>query len=110
MDTNNVTGATKVLDVTDITTGTNISDGSYDLSSTSDIPQVTFEGEVVKVYHYVDMEYDRNGPPVPSSDPTPCPSRTPRKPPYSKQCGNTTPMTCLLMSFNRPMSMNLKQW
>jgi hypothetical protein len=36
------------------------------------------------------MEYDANGPPaVLSSGPTPCPSRPPKKPPYSKQCGNT---------------------
>jgi hypothetical protein len=35
------------------------------------------------------MEYDANGPPVLSSGLTPCPSRPPKKPPYSKQCGNT---------------------
>jgi hypothetical protein len=35
------------------------------------------------------MEYDENGPPLPSSGPTPCLIRPSAKPPYSKQCGNT---------------------
>jgi hypothetical protein len=77
-----------VLNVTDITE-VNISDELCDMSSTSDIPQVTATMEVLEVHHQVDMEYDTNGPPVLSSSLTPCPSRPPKKPPYSNQCGNT---------------------
>jgi hypothetical protein len=86
-DTNDVIDVSKVLDVTDITV--NVSDDSYDLSSTSDISKITTTEEVLKVHHQVDMEYDANGSPVLSSGPTPCPSRPPRKPPYFKQCGST---------------------
>jgi hypothetical protein len=78
-----------VLNVTDITDVTNISDDSYGISSPSDIPQVTATREVLKVHHQVDMEYDANGPPVLPPGLTSCPSRPPKKPPYSKQCGNT---------------------
>jgi hypothetical protein len=67
----------------------NISDDSYDLSSTSDISQVKTTEEVLKVYHQVDMTYHTNGSPVLSSGITPCPSRPSRKPPYSEQCGPT---------------------
>jgi hypothetical protein len=65
------------------------SDASYDLSSTSDISQVTATREVLKVCHKVDKGYDANGSPVLSSGLTPCPRRPPKKPHYSKQCGNT---------------------
>jgi hypothetical protein len=77
------------LTVTDITNVINISNDSYDLASTSDIRQVTATREVLRVHHQVDMEYDANGPPILSSGLTPCPSRPPKKPPYSKQCGNS---------------------
>jgi hypothetical protein len=78
-----------VLYITDITDVVNISDDLYDMSSTSDISQVTTTEEVLKAHHQVDMEYDVNGSSVLSSGLTPCPSRPPRKPPYSKQRGNT---------------------
>jgi hypothetical protein len=78
-----------VLNFTDTTDVINISKDSYDLSSTSDIPQITATREVIKVHHQVDIEYDANGSPVLSSGLTPCPSRPPKKTPYSKQCGNT---------------------
>jgi hypothetical protein len=78
-----------VPNVTDTTNVSNISNDLYDLSSTSDIPQVTATREVLEVHHQVDMEYDANGPPALSSGLTPCPSRPPKKPPYSKQCGST---------------------
>jgi hypothetical protein len=67
----------------------NISDDSHDISSTSDISQVTTTEEVIKVHHQVDMEYDANGSPVLPSGLTPCHSRPPKNPPYSKQRGNT---------------------
>jgi hypothetical protein len=56
LDVSDVPYATDVLDVT------NVSDDSYDLSSTSDISQVTTTGEVLKVHHNVDMGYDVNDP------------------------------------------------
>jgi hypothetical protein len=86
---NSVIDVTIVLDVGDITDVISISDDSFDLSSTSDISQVTTTDEVLKVYHQVDMKYHPNGSPVLSIGLTPCPSRPPRKPPYSKQCGTT---------------------
>jgi hypothetical protein len=86
-DCSNVIDVTKVQDATDITDVINISNDSYDLSS--NISQVTSEGEALKVHHYVDMEYDANGPPVLSSGPTPCLNRPPGKLPYPKQYGYT---------------------
>jgi hypothetical protein len=77
-----------INDVTDVPNVMNISDNSYDLSSTSDIPQVTTTEEVLKVYHHADMEYYANDPLVLSSSPPPFSSRPPTKPPYFKQCGN----------------------
>jgi hypothetical protein len=49
----------------------NISDNSYDLSSTSDIPQVTTIEEIIKVHYHEDMEYDASDPLVPSYSPPP---------------------------------------
>jgi hypothetical protein len=88
-DFSNVIDVTKDQDATDVTDVINISNDSYDLSSTSDISQVTSEGEALKVHHYVETEYDANGPPVLSSGPTPCLHRPPGKLPYSKQYGYT---------------------
>jgi hypothetical protein len=78
-----------VLNGTDITDVVNVSDALYDLSSTSDISQVTATRDVLKSCHKVYKEYDANGSPVLSSGLTSCPRRPPKKPPYSKQCGNT---------------------
>jgi hypothetical protein len=77
-----------VLNLTDITDVVKICDALNDLSSMLDISQVTATREVLKV-HQVDKEHDANGSPVPSSGITPCPRRPPKKPPYSKQYGNT---------------------
>jgi hypothetical protein len=44
-----------VVDVTEITNVINVSDDSYDLSSSSDIPLVTATREVLKVHHQVDI-------------------------------------------------------
>jgi hypothetical protein len=84
---NTVIDVTKVRDVTDITV--NVSYDSYDLSSTSDISHVTTTEKVLKAHHKVDKEYNTNASPVLSSGLTTCPSRPPKKLPYSKQCGNT---------------------
>jgi hypothetical protein len=80
VDVTNVFDVSKALNVTDVTDIINISDDSFDFSSTSD----TTQGKTV--CHYIDKEYDANGPPVLLSGPTPCLSRPPKKPPYSKQC------------------------
>jgi hypothetical protein len=45
-----------INDISDIPNAMNISDNSYDLSLTSDIPQVTTIEEVMKVHHHADME------------------------------------------------------
>jgi hypothetical protein len=64
-DVHNVTDVhdvTNILDVTNFQGVTNVSDVSYDLSTTSDISKVTTTGEVLMVHHYVNTEYDANGP------------------------------------------------
>jgi hypothetical protein len=82
-DVTNVFDVSKALNVTDVTDIINISDDSFDFSSTSDTTQGTTD------CHYKDIEYDANGPSVLSSGLTPCPSGPPKKPPYPNQCGNT---------------------
>jgi hypothetical protein len=76
-----------VLDVTYIT-DVDISDDLCDISSTSGIPQGIATRKVLKAHHQVDIEYGANDPPALSYGLTPCPSRPPKKPPYSNQCGN----------------------
>jgi hypothetical protein len=64
---------------------TAITDVSYDLSSTSDISQVTTTEEVLMLHHYVNTEYNANDPVILSSSSYPFPSTPLSKPPYPNQ-------------------------
>jgi hypothetical protein len=83
-DVTDVIEVTGILDITDVPDVTNVSDHLCDLRSTSDNSQVTTTGEVLKVQHNVDTEYDANDP-VLLSISSPFPSRPPSKPLYPIQ-------------------------
>jgi hypothetical protein len=76
-----VLDASKVIDVTTVQDVTAIADVSYDLSSTSNISQVTTTGEVLMVHHNVITDYDANDPILLSSSSSPFPSTPLSKPP-----------------------------
>jgi hypothetical protein len=77
-----------VLNATDVTDVINISYDSYYLSSTSDTPQVTTTGEVLKTCHYKDKVYNVNDPLLLPYGSSPFRSRPPGKPPFPKQHHN----------------------
>jgi hypothetical protein len=80
-----VVEVTSILDITNVPDVTNASDDSHDLSSTSDIYQVTATGKQLTVSHNVDTEYDANDPVLLSSSSSSFPSRPPSKPLCPKQ-------------------------
>jgi hypothetical protein len=76
---------TSILDINDVPDVTNVRNDSHDLSSTSDIYQVTTTVEQLMVNHNVDKEYDANDPVLLSYSSSSFPSRPHTKPLYPKQ-------------------------
>jgi hypothetical protein len=76
--------ARNVIDVTTIQDVTATTDLLYDLSSSSDISQVTTTGEVLMVHHCAKNQYDANDPVLISYSSSPFPSTPFSKPPLSQ--------------------------